>query len=99
MGEEVREAVAVGLPSLSEQEVEAQLCLTLLRCARFNLAKQYLTGQPCSFSQHVVVMSVMSEQEIEAQLCLSLLRCARFNLAKQYLTGQRWVFSKVKAVH
>ena len=45
VGEEVQEAVAVGLPSLSHQEVQQQLCLTLLRCTHFNLAKQYITGQ------------------------------------------------------
>lgn len=44
MGEEVQEAAKAGLPGLSEEEVQAQLCFALLRAARFNLAKTYLTG-------------------------------------------------------
>ena len=46
VSEEVQEAVQAGLPGLSEQEVQAQLCQALLCCAHFNLAKQYLTGWP-----------------------------------------------------
>lgn len=42
--EEVMEAARAGLPGLSEQEVQAQLCFALLRSARFTLAKTYLTG-------------------------------------------------------
>ena len=38
------EAAQAGLPGLSEQEVQAQLCFALLRSARFTLAKTYLTG-------------------------------------------------------
>ena len=44
VGEEVLEAARAGLPGLSEQEVQAQLCFALLCSARFNLAKTYLTG-------------------------------------------------------
>lgn len=44
VGEEVMEAAQAGLPGLSEQEVQAQLCFALLRSARFTLAKTYLTG-------------------------------------------------------
>ena len=46
MGDEVQEAVQAGLPGLSEEDVRVQLCLALLRCGRFNLAKQHLTGTP-----------------------------------------------------
>lgn len=45
VGEEVQEAVQAGRLGLSQEQVHAQLCQALLRSARFNLAKQYLTGQ------------------------------------------------------
>ena len=45
VGEEVQEAVQAGRLGLSQEQVHAQLCQALLRLARFNLAKQYLTGQ------------------------------------------------------
>ena len=44
VGEEVQEAAMAGMPGLTDQEVQAQLCFALLCSARFNLAKTYLTG-------------------------------------------------------
>ncbi|KAL0036267.1 hypothetical protein WJX79_010808 [Trebouxia sp. C0005] len=44
VGEEVQEAAAAGLPGVSQEQVQVQLCQALLRSARFNLAKRYLTG-------------------------------------------------------
>ena len=44
VGEEVQEAARAGMLGLTDQEVHAQLCFALLRSARFNLAKTYLTG-------------------------------------------------------
>ena len=53
VGEEVQEAVQAGRLGLSQEQVQAQLCQALLRSARFNLAKQYLTGQsPCRLRCH-----------------------------------------------
>ena len=53
IGEEVQEAAQAGLPGLTHQEVQALLCFALLRSARFNLAKTYLTGkQPVIAMQH-----------------------------------------------
>lgn len=51
VGEEVQEAAKAGLPGLSEEEVQAQLCFALLRSARFNLAKTYLTGTLCDLHE------------------------------------------------
>lgn len=60
MGEEVQEAAAAGLPGVSQEQVQVQLCQALLRSARFNLAKRYLTGQPHSkagIPQNLIFMS------------------------------------------
>ena len=44
MEEEVQEAAALGLPSLTPTVVQEQLFRAVLRCGHFNLVKKYLTG-------------------------------------------------------
>ncbi|DBB06293.1 hypothetical protein WJX77_007210 [Trebouxia sp. C0004] len=86
VGEEVQEAAAAGLPGLSQEQVHVQLCQALLRSARFNLAKRYLTGGqalPCEVARAVVLQAAQyyfdSATSLEAeeiglgQVALSLL--------------------------
>ncbi len=54
----------MGLPGLSQEQVQVQLCQALLRSARFNLAKRYLTGQPHSKAS-------IPQNIIERQACHS----------------------------
>lgn len=43
--EDVKEAVALGLPVLTPVEVQEQLFRAVLRCGHFNLVKKYISGR------------------------------------------------------
>lgn len=49
--EEVKEAVALGLPVLSPVEVQEQLFRAVLRCGHFNLVKKYMSGRHYSLAR------------------------------------------------
>lgn len=96
MAQQVQEAVEIGLPSLTPVEVQAQLCLTLLRCSQFAAAKPYLTGQHRPASQRSFLHAILFSTLLDCPdvMAMHLWLCPEQMLAPEQ---QQQVFARKRA--